>query len=162
MKALRIRFLNYIFNILIGQSGGAPYSVHYTSVVIDGKKLNIVGENKNRPFLKSLMVSPGCYLNCANGLTVGNGVMLGPRVSILASTHQQFGDRTKSISADEHRITIGENVWIGANSVILAGVSIGDNSIIAAGSVVNKNVPADCVCGGVPARIINKLDVQDG
>ncbi len=51
-------------------------------------------------------------------------------------------------------IKIGDNVWIGANSVILKGVTIGNNAIIAAGSIVTKDVPANAIVGGCPAKVI--------
>lgn len=54
-------------------------------------------------------------------------------------------------------IHIGKNVWIGANATVTAGVTIGDNAVVAAGAVVTKDVPADTVVGGVPARIIKKI-----
>lgn len=58
-------------------------------------------------------------------------------------------------------ITIGKNVWIGANATIVPGVTIGNGSIIAAGAVVTKNVPENVVAGGVPAKIIKKLDTEE-
>ena len=54
-------------------------------------------------------------------------------------------------------IKLGKKVWIGAHATILAGVTIGDNAIVAAGAVVTKDVPADTVVGGVPARVIKKI-----
>ena len=54
-------------------------------------------------------------------------------------------------------IRIGKNVWIGSNSTILPGVTIGDNSVVAAGAVVTKNVEANTIVGGVPAKIIKKI-----
>lgn len=55
---------------------------------------------------------------------------------------------------------MGKNVWVGSNSTILSGVTIGDNAIIAAGAVVTKNVPANTVVGGVPARHIKDIPQQ--
>ena len=55
----------------------------------------------------------------------------------------------------EH-VKIGKRCWIGANAIILPGITIGDNCVIAAGSVVTKDVPSNCTVAGVPARIISK------
>lgn len=59
-------------------------------------------------------------------------------------------------SIGEH-VTIKDNAWIGANAVVLQGVTIGENSVIAAGAVVNKDVPDNCLYGGVPARLIKEI-----
>ena len=54
-------------------------------------------------------------------------------------------------------VTIGNDVWIGANCTILPGVNIGNNVVIAAGAVVTKDVPDNCVVGGVPAKVIKEI-----
>ena len=55
------------------------------------------------------------------------------------------------------RIVVGKNVWIGSNATILAGVTIGDNAVVAAGAVVTKDVEANTIVGGVPAKFIKKI-----
>ena len=55
-------------------------------------------------------------------------------------------------------VTIGNDVWIGANCTILPGVTIGNNVVVAAGAVVTKDVPDNCVAGGVPAKIIKEIE----
>lgn len=54
-------------------------------------------------------------------------------------------------------IILGKNVWVGSNATILQGVTIGDNAVVAAGAVVTKDVPADTIVGGVPARFIKRI-----
>ena len=58
-------------------------------------------------------------------------------------------------------VTVGNNVWIGGSSTILGGVTIGDNAVIAAGSVVIRDVPADTLVAGNPARVIRKITAKD-
>jgi maltose O-acetyltransferase len=66
-----------------------------------------------------------------------------------------FADAFESDTRESKSIAIGDYVWIGTNAFICAGVSVGNNSIIGANSVVTKDVPADSVVGGVPARLIH-------
>ena len=65
--------------------------------------------------------------------------------------------RTVRTGADDRAVKIGEYVWIGANSLVLKGVSIGDNSIVGAGSVVANDIPANVIAAGNPARVIKNL-----
>lgn len=58
-------------------------------------------------------------------------------------------------------MVIGNNCWIGANSVICLGVTIGENTVIGAGSVVTKDIPANCVAAGNPCRVIREIDEND-
>lgn len=104
-----------------------------------------VGKNFNR--LNGVILDPGhCWL-----IDIGDNVTLAPRVHILchdAST-KQFLNYTKI-----GRVNIGNNVFIGANSVVLPNVTIGNNCIIGANSTVTKSIPDDSVAVGSPARII--------
>lgn len=94
---------------------------------------------------------------------IGNDVILAQNVIISALNHN-FEDtsvciREQGINVDE--ITIGNNVWIGANSSILAGVHIGKHVVVGAGSVVTKDIPAYSVVVGNPARIVKKYDNKE-
>lgn len=89
-------------------------------------------------------------------IILGDDLLMGPGVKMFSSNHN-----TKDVSLPmnvqpwvERDIVIGNDVWIGSNSVILAGVKIGDGTVIGAGSVVTKDIPAFVVAGGVPARTI--------
>lgn len=108
-----------------------------------------VGANFNR--LNGVILDPGhCWL-----IEIGDNVTLAPRVHILchdAST-KQFLNYTKI-----GRVTIGNNVFIGAESVVLPGVTIGDNVVIGANSTVTHDIPSNSVAVGSPARVISTLD----
>ena len=92
---------------------------------------------------------------------VGNKVMFGPNVTIATANHPinpELRARGLQYNKDVH---IGDNVWIGANSVICPGVNIGKNTVIAAGSVVTKDIPEGVVAGGVPCKIIREVSQKD-
>ncbi|MCK2021282.1 MULTISPECIES: sugar O-acetyltransferase [Peribacillus] len=87
---------------------------------------------------------------------VGDNCMIGPNVGIYTAGHSiEPKDRNKSGYGIP--IIIGNDVWIGGSCIILAGVTIGDNSIVAAGSVVTKNVPANTIVAGNPAKILKSI-----
>lgn len=82
----------------------------------------------------------GCSINCRKKIDIGNNVIFGQNVMLFDHDHDYKNDITKFVSRD---IKIGNNVWIGANCVILKGVTIGDNVVIAANTVINKNIPSN-------------------
>lgn len=97
------------------------------------------------------------------GITFGNNVITGPNVSIYDNNHCFTNNKIpfwkQGFFGD--KITIGHNVWIGANSVITSGVNIGDNVVIAAGTIVTKDIESNVVVAGNPARIIKKIDINE-
>jgi len=101
----------------------------------------------------------GAAISCAESITIGDHVLLGINVIITDTDHHSTGakERRENTGITSKPIVIGNNVWIGANSIILKGVHIGDNTVIAAGSVVAANIPANVMAGGVPAKGIKKL-----
>lgn len=106
-----------------------------------------------------------CNMDCVfldvNTITIGNNVMLGPRVNLFTAGHPI--DANVRISDLEFGlpIVIEDNVWIGGNSTILPGITVGENSIVAAGAVVTKDVPANSIVGGNPARLIRAISDED-
>lgn len=89
-------------------------------------------------------------------IILGNNIRLGPNVCFLAAGH----DHTKiNLPDTAARIEVKDNVWIGANTSILQGVTIGEGAIIAAGSVVNKDVSPYQICGGIPAKYLKDREI---
>ena len=82
--------------------------------------------------------------------------MLAPKVSLLSEGHPISAKGRQTLTTG--KIQIKKNVWIGANATILQGVTIGENSVVAAGAIVSKDVPDNSVVGGIPAKVIKKLD----
>lgn len=89
---------------------------------------------------------------------IGNHVMIGPNTLITTVNHPLSpASRRKHLSIGKP-VTIGNDVWIGGNVTILPGVNIGNNVVVAAGAVVTKDVPDNCVVGGVPAKMIKSIE----
>ena len=95
-------------------------------------------------------------LDCAP-ITIGDNVLLAPNVQLYAAHHPLDPAERLTLRELASPITIGNNVWIGGNAIVLPGVTIGDNSIIGAGSVVTKDIPANVVAVGNPCRVIREL-----
>lgn len=92
---------------------------------------------------------------------VDDNVLIGPNVTLVTAAHPidpELRRKTYQFNKDIH---IEENVWIGANVVVLPGVRIGKNSVIGAGSIVTKDIPSDVVAFGVPAKVHRKITEDD-
>lgn len=92
-------------------------------------------------------------------IRIGDNCMLGPNVHIYTATHPINPIERNSGKEYGKPVNIGDNVWIGGGSIINPGVTIGDNVVIASGSVVTKDVPANVVVGGNPAKIIKQIEL---
>ncbi|HKW45750.1 MAG TPA: acyltransferase [Candidatus Eremiobacteraceae bacterium] len=123
-------------------------------------------------------LSSRCSIKCPENIWLGDGVVIAADARLWASPNAKivmgnnsgmapgsniFTSNRGTQNLDvpikfqpwaEADVTIGDSVWIAANSVVLCGVTINDGAVIGAGSVVTKDVPANCIVGGVPARII--------
>lgn len=107
---------------------------------------------------KNSAVNAYCVLQGNGGITIGDSTLIAAHVQIFSANHVFDAIDTRIESQGETKIgvKIGNDVWIGAGSIILDGVSIGDGVVIAAGSVVTTNVPERSVVAGVPARVIKQ------
>lgn len=99
----------------------------------------------------------GCFIRIRYGLEIGDRCIITPGVKIIDHDHLiGVKDRQKKQYPGK-KISIGKDVWIGYNAIILKGVKIGDGAIIAAGSVITKDVKKNTVVGGVPAKFIKNI-----
>lgn len=94
-------------------------------------------------------------------ITIGDNVMLGPRVSLLTPAHPLDADVRNSGLEYAKPITIGDNVWFGGGCIVLPGVTIGSNVVVGAGAIVTKDVPDVVVVVGNPARVLRPLTAAD-
>jgi acetyltransferase-like isoleucine patch superfamily enzyme len=124
---------------------------------------------RTRPYITVLK---DAVLEIGQGTFMNDGVNLCAKSSIKIGANCKIGDMTYIYDTDFHQvspqyptkcapISIGSNVWIGANSMILAGSKIGDHSVIAAGSIVVGEIPAKTLAAGSPATVIRQLDMPD-
>ncbi|NBB22178.1 sugar O-acetyltransferase [Runella sp. CRIBMP] len=104
---------------------------------------------------KNVFINHGCTFLDLGGIIIEDDVLIGPQVCIVTENHPI--DPAKRKSLDLKSVTIERNAWIGANATILPGVTVGENSIVAAGAVVAKDVPANTVVGGVPAKELRNI-----
>jgi acetyltransferase-like isoleucine patch superfamily enzyme len=108
-----------------------------------------IGDHSFINHLCSVWASPG------GPITIGNNVLLGPCASIISSNHGVArGDLIRNQPGRDAPISIGNDVWLGANVVVTAGVSIGEGAVVGAGAVVTTDLPPMSICAGVPARVI--------
>lgn len=101
----------------------------------------------------------GLHNTIIGPVKIGNNVNLAQGITVTALNHN-FNDPSKRIDeqgVSTSAVNIGNDIWIGANAVILPGVSIGNHSVVAAGAVVTKDVPAHTLVAGVPAKIIKEI-----
>ena len=114
---------------------------------------------KNIHIGKDVFINMGCKFQDQGGIFIGDGALIGHNVVLATLNHAASPkDRGSMIPAP---IRIGKNVWVGANAVILPGVTIGDGAIVAAGAVVNRDVPENTVVGGVPAKVIRTIHEEE-
>ncbi|WP_144874496.1 sugar O-acetyltransferase [Microbacterium sp. 1.5R] len=94
-------------------------------------------------------------------ITIGADCQIGPSVQLLTPTHPIDPQMRRDKLEAAEPISIGDNVWLGGGVIVCPGVTIGDNSVIGAGSVVTRDIPADVVAVGSPARVVRTIGAVD-
>lgn len=126
------------------------------------KKKLIIGEN--------CKIGDNVHIAVGEKVTIGKNVLLGSKVLISDLNHGNYSGKgvhcNPSIPPDNRpiyaeAISIGDNVWVGDNVCILKGVKIGNGCIIGANSVVNRDIPDNCIVGGIPAKVIKKYNLME-
>jgi len=111
----------------------------------------------NTTFGENVFVNQGCTFMDKGGISIGNGVMIAPKVSLITGGHPlPLAERREYLCFSP--IVVEDDVWIGTSAVILQGVTIGAGSVVAAGAVVTHDVPAHTLVAGVPARVLETID----
>ena len=126
---------------------GNQVTIHPDVYIRNPERLSI-GDKSN--------INHGSELYCAGGIEIGNNTMLAYRVTVFSDTRTYKGKEPLKSRTDRilKKTTIGNDVWIGANAIILGGITVGNHAVVAAGAVVTKNVSEWDIVGGNPAKVI--------
>ncbi|MDE7168001.1 MAG: sugar O-acetyltransferase [Clostridia bacterium] len=108
---------------------------------------------------KNVFINSGCCFQDQGGIEIGDNALIGQQVVIATLNHDLIPEKRANMLPAP--VKIGNGVWIGAHATILSGVTIGNGAVVAAGAVVTKDVPANTVVGGVPAKIIKTVKESD-
>ena len=138
--------LKELFSKLTGQSVGEGFSLFPPFYADYGQNIT-VGKN--------VFINSGCCFQDQGGIEIGNNVLIGQQVVIATLNHDLSPEKRANMLPAP--VKIGNDVWVGAHATILSGVTVGDGAVIAAGAVVTKDVPANTVVGGVPAKVIKNI-----
>jgi acetyltransferase-like isoleucine patch superfamily enzyme len=121
------------------------------------KNCTVANVRKIEVGINCLIGRPGCYIQGAGKVIIGDYVQFGPNVGILTANHDLFDQNKYNVEP----IIIGSYSWIGMNSIVTAGVELGTRTIVGAGSVVTKSFPDGyCVIAGNPAKVIKYLEQE--
>jgi len=115
-----------------------------------------ISTNGGQIFLEDYVgIGHGAWLGGQSTIRIGSNSLIGMKTVIICSNHRHDKVTIPYYEGEEilGPITIGKNVWVGASCVILPGASVGDNSVVGAGSLVDTDIPANCIAFGVPAKV---------
>ena len=146
------RYCNYWYKVLGVHKLGNSYRFSFHT---------LVGEYENIYLHENAEINAGCFLLAKDKIEIGENSTLAYGVTILTSANPN-GPKNLLAQLYPHTtapVTIGNDVWVGANATILPGVTIGNCSIVAAGSIVTKDVPCGVLVAGNPAVIKKQLDI---
>ena len=110
---------------------------------------------KNIHVGRQVFINMGCKFQDQGGIFIDDGVLIGHNVVLATLNHAMPPERRSDMLPAP--IHIGKRVWIGSNATVLPGVTIGNGAVVAAGGVVTKDVPANALVGGVPAKVIHYI-----
>ena len=102
---------------------------------------------------KQVFINHSLTCMAAGGITIDDGVMIGPNIKIVTDNH----DSQNRMVLRCKPVHICRNAWIGVGAIILPGVTIGENAIVAAGAVVTKDVPENTIVAGSPAKVVKQI-----
>lgn len=153
-------------------TGSEYISIGKDVVIYDNVVLTAWDKYLDKNFSPTIKIGNGtsiggeCHISAINKIILGENVLLGRKITLVDNSHGlgNFEDLNlppaKRNLSSKGSIIIGDNVWVGDKSTILAGVSIGRNSIIGSNSVITKDVPPNSIVGGVPGKILKESKIN--
>lgn len=114
-------------------------------------------DNENIEIGKDVFINGGCFMMAAEGIKIGDNVLIAPNVKICTTGHDLDPVKRKNGISNGRPVIIGNNVWIGTGAIILPGVVLADNCVIGAGSVVTKSTEPNTIYVGNPATLKKRI-----
>lgn len=148
IKPSNLEKRNSIINKLLGYQPDnlellSPFTCDYGNNIVLGK---------------NVFINSNCYFMDGAKITVGDNVFIGPSCGFYTANHPlDYQTRNQGIE-QALPISIGNNVWLGGNVIVLPGVKIGDGCVIGAGSVVTKDIEVNSIATGIPCNVIKKIE----
>jgi acetyltransferase-like isoleucine patch superfamily enzyme len=143
-------------NCLLDAKGEANTGIRVGNGVFVGRNTIVSCKNGDVVLADGANIGFNCEIFSASRVHIGAGTLLAAYTYVIGGDHD-FSDPSKSVLEQERKsdgVTIGAGVWVGAGAKVLDGVSIGDNAIIGAGAVVTRDVPAQAIAVGIPAKVV--------
>lgn len=165
-KVIRNRMLKRMCNMIIlykyRKTWNRMLGVQYVDGGGDMVGTRVVGDYSNIILHKNCEINDGSYLVARDKIEIGENTGIAYRVTIITGTGiNPYNSLKELYPRRKAPVIIGKNVWVGANSTILPGVTVGDYAVIASGSVVTKDVPSGSLVAGVPAEVKKYLKRPD-
>lgn len=146
-----ITFDYWFDQYVLGKNSGAYWPVHRSSRIVSAENI-LIGTGSFPGYM------PGCYIQGIGTIIIGEHSIFGPNVGLISANHNIL-DQSQHI---KKKVIIGDNCWVGMNSVILPGVELGNFTIVGAGSVVKNSFKEGyCVIAGNPAKVLKLLDSSE-
>ena len=142
--------IRVLMSKLTGREIDVTFSIFPPFYTDCGKNINIG---------KNVFINSGCQFQDQGGIVIGDGTFIGHNV-VLATLNHGISLKNRCNTFPKP-ILIGNNVWVGASVTITPGVKIGDGAVIAAGAVVTRDVPSNTIVGGIPAKLIRALTLEE-
>lgn len=152
-STISLYIVNVIFQRVFRVSSRVDFQLHFTSNITAPSGLVIYGEGDN--LLKCLALNGGVLIQASNGVSLHSDVLIAPGVKIISGNHDLCDFSAPCVPAE--KINIMEGCWLGANSIILPGVTLEKGTVVGAGSVVTKSFgKGNIIVAGNPAKILRE------